>query len=75
MTGLTTQALAARVRSSPMVDPKRTISVRELEAWLETLAGRGYVERVDGEWLPTPLGDVWLREFRTILPEPAVVAA
>lgn len=58
-----------------MVDPKRTISVRELEAWLETLAGRGYVERVDGEWLPTPLGDVWLREFRTILPEPAAVAA
>ena len=44
-----------------MVDPERTISVRELEAWLETLAGRGYVERVDGGWLPTPLGDVWLR--------------
>jgi len=76
MTGLTTHALAARVRTSAMlVDPKRMISVRALDDWLQELAARGIVEQHDGEWRLTTRGELWLRPLAQIPVGPEAVAA
>ena len=77
MTGLTTEALAARVRAiSP--DPKRVPSIRGREGWqtwLEGLADQGLLVCENGAWRPTPLGAELFREVALPMPQREAVAA
>jgi hypothetical protein len=75
--GLTTEAIAARVRAVAL-DPKRVPSMRGPEGWqpwLESLAREGLLVCQDGAWQPTPIGEVWLREIALTVSQGEAAAA
>jgi hypothetical protein len=55
---VTTQEVVQRARLR--CDPKRTVSVQEMDQWLQELATKGILVRVGNDWRPTPIGQLWL---------------
>ena len=55
---MTTHELVQRARLC--CDPKRTVSVQEMDRWLHELADAGVIARDGDDWRPTPLGQTWL---------------
>lgn len=51
---MTTRELVQRARLS--CDPKRTLSVQEMDRWLHELAAAGVIVRDGDDWRPTPIG-------------------
>jgi len=55
---VTSRELLQRARLA--ADPKRSVSLAELERWLSELADAGILARAGDDWRPTPLGRCWL---------------